>query len=105
TRRRPTPELGCTAVKADCGIFAIFGQIALHHCFMEYSRKDPHPRLSSVVECYWFVTNDDPAVVREKIVPDGFPEIIFHYGDPYRINLHGQWETQAKQLLAGQLTN
>lgn len=72
---------------------------------MEYSRKDPDSRLSSVVECYWFVTNDNPAVVREKIVPDGFPEIIFHYGDPYRINLHGQWETQAKQLLAGQLTN
>ncbi len=72
---------------------------------MEYSRQNPDSDLSSVVECYWFVTNQDSTVMREKIVPDGFPEVIFHYGDPYRINLHGEWETQTKQLLAGQLTN
>lgn len=40
----------------------------------------------------------------QKIVPDGYPEIILHYGDSYRINLHGDWQMQGKYLLAGQLT-
>jgi AraC-like DNA-binding protein len=39
----------------------------------------------------------------QKIIPDGFPEIIFHYRDAYKINIGGTWEDQEKQLLAGQI--
>ena len=45
------------------------------------------------------------AIQKEKIVPDGYPEMIFHYGDPYRANISGDWYTQDKYLIAGQITN
>jgi AraC-like DNA-binding protein len=30
-------------------------------------------------------------------------ELIFHFGDPYRIRLYSRWETQATALVAGQI--
>ena len=59
--------------------------------------------MASWVECFWILQNDDPKPVTEKIIPDGFPEIIFHFGRPCEINLSGKWELQGKNLLAGQI--
>lgn len=70
-----------------------------------YVRREPDEALRSIVDCYWFVDDDDPTPRRQKIVPDGFPEIILHLGDPYRIRLSGRWETQAMSLIAGQILN
>lgn len=72
---------------------------------MLYDRILPPMSLSSLIDCYWVVESNDLTISRQKIIPDGFPEIIFHYGDPYRINISGKWETQSKQLLAGQIRN
>ncbi len=41
---------------------------------------------------------------KQKIIPDGFTEIIFHFGDHYRINLDGTWKKQGNRLLAGQIS-
>ncbi len=70
---------------------------------MEFRRIQPEPSLTSVVECFWTAEDSasDPHV--QKIVPDGFTEIIFHFGDPYLIKLKDQWEQQPLSLLAGQL--
>ena len=56
------------------------------------------------MECYWILDNNDPAPKQQKIIPDGYPEIIFHYGDPYRILIKEDWEIQSDFLLAGQIT-
>lgn len=56
-----------------------------------------------IVECYWIVRDDNPDPTKQQIIPDGFPEIIFHLGDPYRINITGSWRRQAKNLIAGQI--
>lgn len=64
----------------------------------------PSPHLQFLVESYWTVEDAENAVHTQKILPDGFPEIIFHFADPYRININGQWMVQQKSLLAGQLT-
>ncbi|HEU5291636.1 MAG TPA: helix-turn-helix domain-containing protein [Cyclobacteriaceae bacterium] len=72
---------------------------------MEFSRIEPPKELKHLVECYWTVTNTDPAPFLQKIIPDGFPEIIFHFGDPYKIELKRDWEIQAKSLVAGQITS
>ncbi len=41
----------------------------------------------------------------QKIVPDGFTEIVFHYGDLYRFrNYKGEEKIQSRCLLAGQIT-
>lgn len=71
---------------------------------MIFKRILPPPELGSIVECYWIAESENVIPAKEKIIPDGFPEMIFHYGDPYRINLHqAKWELQTKSLLAGQI--
>jgi len=71
---------------------------------MRFNRIDSRPDLKRFLECYWMVEDDDPTPHRKKIIPDGFVEIIFHLGDPYRIDLSGRWEKQEKKLLAGQIS-
>ncbi|MCR9249952.1 MAG: helix-turn-helix transcriptional regulator [bacterium] len=73
---------------------------------MQYFQKDPSTELSSIIKSFWQIEDlDNTQIIRDKIVPDGYPELIFHYGDPYKIDISGKWEIQAKELLAGQLTN
>lgn len=72
---------------------------------MFYDRVSPKKSLSTIIDCYWIVENEDSTVFQQKIIPDGFPEMIFHYGDNYRVNISGSWETQSKSLLAGQIRN
>ncbi len=70
---------------------------------MYFKRIDPPDHLSHIIECYWIIENEDPTPAKEKIIPDGYTELIFHYGDPYRISIDGAWSTQTPTLLAGQI--
>lgn len=72
---------------------------------MFFKRAEPSEKLIPFVKEFWVVEDEDITPVLQKIIPDGFCEIIFHYGDPYRINLHGKWETQSAMLFAGQISN
>ncbi len=71
---------------------------------MLFNRILPEPGLTKYIECYWTIENDDPTINTQKIIPDGYPEIIIHYGNPYRININNKWELQSKYLVAGQIT-
>jgi AraC-like DNA-binding protein len=71
---------------------------------MRFQRIDPTGPAQKAIECYWIVEDEDATPVKQKIIPDGFTEIIFHFGDNYRVNLGGRWQQQAKSLLAGQIT-
>ncbi len=70
---------------------------------MFFKRFDPAKELKNLIECYWIIEDDDDVPQQQKIIPDGFVEIIFHYRSPYRINLGGRWEEQSLSLLAGQI--
>lgn len=70
---------------------------------MNYTRYSPAAGLEKLIECYWFVEGEETTSRQEKIIPDGFPELIFHYRDPYRINITGEWQLQSRSLLAGQI--
>src|SRR6185436_10527695 len=70
---------------------------------MVFEKTEPSPFLAPFVECYWRAESPDTAVVEQKIVPDGCPEMIFQYRDPYWINMDGQWEKQEPFLLGGQI--
>jgi len=71
-----------------------------------YLQRTPGSNLSHVVKSFWTIDSEnDNTVRRQKIIPDGYPEIIFHYKDPYRTNIDGHWQTQEKNLLAGQIRN
>ena len=71
---------------------------------MEFRRIQPTGRAARAVECYWIVRDNNSTRVKQKIIPDGFAEIIFHFGDAYRIDLDGRWKKQGRRLLAGQIT-
>src|SRR4029078_5596300 len=71
---------------------------------MYFERINPCSLLEPFVECYWFIESDDTVPREQKIIPDGFTEIIFHLADPFRINLTGSWEPQSKALIAGQIS-
>jgi len=71
---------------------------------MKFQKLIPSEQLQHIVNCYWFIDSEhDYEIHVQKIVPDGFPELIFHYGDPYEINLSGIWEKQSQYLVAGQI--
>lgn len=72
---------------------------------MEYFLKEASPLFSDFIKSFWSFENDDPTITVEKIIPDGYPELIFHYKDPYQINIKGHWELQANYLIAGQIRN
>lgn len=72
---------------------------------MEYSRISPHPDLSEFIECYWMMYSDDINPQVEKIIPDGFTELIFNYRDVYQSNISGNWQIQTPNLFAGQISN
>lgn len=70
---------------------------------MLFHKQDAPAHLAHIIRQYWIVENPDPTPFRQKVVPDGYGEIIVHYGDPYRIQLYEAWETQALLLLSGQI--
>lgn len=52
---------------------------------MNYQSYHPKADLSAFVKCYW--TMEAPKALsydKQRIVPDGCMEMIFHYGDKYR---------------------
>jgi AraC-like DNA-binding protein len=70
---------------------------------MNYSTIIPDSQLKTVVECYWCVTGIDTE--QQKIIPDGFPEMIFHLGDSYEIfDDNKQPGLQEKILISGQIS-
>ena len=70
---------------------------------MDFTRITPHPDLDEFIECYWMMYSDDSVPIIEKIIPDGFTEIIFNYRDVYKSKTSGDWNLQSPNLLAGQL--
>jgi AraC-like DNA-binding protein len=69
---------------------------------MKYSRFIPKICLQHIVEYYWIVEGENMSV--QKIIPDGCPELIFHFGDPYKISSATiQEKLQSSVLIAGQL--
>lgn len=71
---------------------------------MIYHRQLPTEALRHLINCYWHIDSEGVEVIEtQKIVPDGYPEIILHYGDSYEINNSGEWTPQSRYLLAGQL--
>lgn len=71
---------------------------------MIFEKIYPDESIKHLVDCYWIVDSQgDKTISRQKIIPDGFPEIILHYGDSYKTNLFGDWQLQPKLLLAGQI--
>jgi AraC-like DNA-binding protein len=73
---------------------------------MDYRQLPPVPRLAPFVECLWILEGEMSELTAEDqpVLPDGRPELIVHFGDPFvRQWADGRIERQAPVLFAGQL--
>ncbi len=78
---------------------------------MRYAEYLPDPRLRPFIKCYWvFEAGASPdGTGGERIVPDGHPEMVFHFADGFsaaRTDATGSGilERQPSSLFAGQIT-
>jgi len=73
---------------------------------MNYQTYEPSKELLSFVKCYWILESPKSEnLERQKIVPDGCMEMIFHYGDLYKqYTENGNSIIQPKCFVIGQLT-
>jgi AraC-like DNA-binding protein len=52
---------------------------------MQYQIYDPQPDLQYLVKCFWTLEMEAQTTAsKQRILPDGCMEMIFHFGDPYR---------------------
>lgn len=73
---------------------------------MDYQTYLPREELSAFIKCYWTLSAAEPAAEeKQRIVPDGCMEMIFHAGDRYRQYLtDGTCILQPKYFVFGQIT-
>lgn len=73
---------------------------------MNYETFQPSNELSTLVKCYWTLENppeENPQ--KQRIVPDGCMEMIFHYGDLYKQYVEdGTSIVQPRCFVIGQIT-
>ena len=73
---------------------------------MNYQVYTPSPELQPFIKCFWSLDDekqDEP--VKQKVLPDGCMEMIFHYGDHYQQYFEdGSSIIQPKSFVFGQIT-
>lgn len=73
---------------------------------MNYQVYTPSPELQEFVKCFWTLEDgpvQDP--VRQRVLPDGCMEMIFHYGDLYKQYFEdGSFIVQPRSFVFGQIT-
>ncbi|MCX6317602.1 MAG: helix-turn-helix domain-containing protein [Bacteroidetes bacterium] len=73
---------------------------------MNYAQYEVFEDLQPFVKCYWSLDAPPaPGPERQRIVPDGCMEMIFHYGDLYQqYALEGIAHLQPRSFVFGQIT-
>ncbi len=74
---------------------------------MRYTEHTPHPALTRHVRCIWVFEGaaDAGPVQIQRIVPDGYPELVLHYGDMCReVRPCGALIGQSRFVFAGQIS-
>jgi len=57
---------------------------------MIYLIKEANKDLAPIIKSFWMIDSKNDETIRtEKIVPDGYPEMIFHYGSSFKSRITG----------------
>jgi AraC-like DNA-binding protein len=58
---------------------------------MVYKEYQPHPKLSTYIECYWSAYAERPPFrEQESLIPDGTIELMFNFGENYFQIVNGE---------------
>jgi AraC-like DNA-binding protein len=74
---------------------------------MYYEEFTPHISLTPYVRCIWLFESSavDGVGDVQRIVPDGFPELLLHYGDQFHeVDAEGVVTKQSRLIFAGQIS-
>jgi AraC-like DNA-binding protein len=73
---------------------------------MDYQIYTPSAELQPFVKCYWTLDHPgDETLTKQRVVPDGCMEMIFHHGDLYRQYFEdGTSVLQPRSFVFGQIT-
>jgi AraC-like DNA-binding protein len=74
---------------------------------MNYQVFDPDDALQPFIKCFWTLEDDGSENgKKQRIVPDGCMEMIFHFGDPYcQYFEDGSFIIQPRSFIFGQITH
>ncbi|MCD2424240.1 helix-turn-helix domain-containing protein [Niabella pedocola] len=72
---------------------------------MNYQTFSPGENVDGFIKCYWTLESTEASAQRQRIVPDGCMEMIFHYGDRYKqYTDQSHCIVQPRCFVIGQLT-
>jgi AraC-like DNA-binding protein len=74
---------------------------------MLYTERPPNPALSRLIRCIWIfeASPADGGSEIQRVVPDGYPEMVLHYGDRcHEISANGIRKQQSRFVFAGQMS-
>ncbi len=71
---------------------------------MHHQEFEPPEELRDTIKCFWYNSRDfGEAGSSFDIMPDGYAEIIFHFGNPCSISYNGAWQPLPSPCLMGLL--
>jgi AraC-like DNA-binding protein len=68
-----------------------------------YREIRPSARLRPFVDSFWILEHDGEEPAPQRVVPDGHPELILNWSQPFEAFESGQWRGQPRSFLAGQI--
>lgn len=71
---------------------------------MLYKEILPHPALQEHIKCFWVFENSYGDNHCERMIPDGFIDLVFHYGQKPKLVIDGNEVTKPSSFLGGHLT-
>jgi len=70
---------------------------------VRYREIQPSARLRPFVSALWLLEQDGEDVTPQRIVPDGHPELILNWDQPFEALHDRQWHGQPRCFFAGQI--
>jgi len=71
---------------------------------MQHQEFEPPEELVDVIKCFWYDRKDFGELQSSfEVLPDGYAEIIFHFGSVYNISCDGSLHLLASPFLTGLL--
>lgn len=71
---------------------------------MQHQEFEPPEELRDTIKCFWYNRKDSGAVQTEfEVTPDGYAEIIFHFGNLSSISRHGDLQPVPSPFIMGLL--
>lgn len=71
---------------------------------MQHQEFEPPEALRDTIKCFWYIRRDfGERPSSFEVVPDGYAEIIFHFGTPSSLSYQGGWQPLPSPFLMGLL--